>query len=401
MTTPQSHSPHLPTSRQLLTSLFNAISDIPLEKSNSRQVGDDINTSDDATRDINEAEEELNKRRRKFSSRRGQVEARGIKTEPGTTTTTTGNILKQVPPSHRHLFITLHVLFPGLVLPALDLLDRGLVGRVILGTGSSSSSSIPTKREQQQQQQQKREAIKKEEDEHQQRGTKKKKEQSVPRFYLVRSAQEKPTSRRRGRGQQWRRQHQRYEDDQEEDDHDMSGGNNNLFLGGSKAYIVRLEAWNCTCPAFAFTASFPIHPRSTGQDGNEQDDDDDDMRDTTGQERETTGDGAGIDQHHHQDSAEDEGERMDLDPPPAELDSDIIMQDGQPPLEAGNSQDTRDTLGWTFGGLTLEQGGGDCPPLCKHLLACLLAEKWNDALGQYVVERQVSKQEMAGIVAEI
>ncbi|KAM7220533.1 hypothetical protein V8F06_004122 [Rhypophila decipiens] len=400
MTTPQSHSPHLPTSRQLLTSLFNAISDIPLEKSNSRRVGDDINTSDDATRDINEAEEELNKRRRKFSSRRGKVEARGIKTQPGTTTTTTGNILKQVPPSHRHLFITLHVLFPGLVLPALDLLDRGLVGRVILGKGSSSSSSsIPTKREQQQQQQQKREAIKKEEDEHQQRGTKKKKEQSVPRFYLVRSAQEKPTSRRRGRGQQWRRQHQRYEDDQEEDDHDMSGGNNNLFLGGSKAYIVRLEAWNCTCPAFAFTASFPIHPRSTGQDGNEQDDDDD-RRDTTGQERETTGDGAGVDQHHHQDSAEDEGERMDLDPPPAELDSDIIMQDGQPPLEAGNSQDTRDTLGWTFGGLTLEQGG-DCPPLCKHLLACLLAEKWNDALGQYVVERQVSKQEMAGIVAEI
>ncbi|KAM7194105.1 hypothetical protein V8F33_007432 [Rhypophila sp. PSN 637] len=419
MTTPQSHSPHLPTSRQLLTSLFDAISGIPLEKSTSRRPEDGgstddkkINTSDDATHDINEAKEELNKRRRKLllplstsSSRKGKVEARGIKTEPA------GNILKQVPLSHRHLIITLHVLFPGLVLPALDLLDRGLVGRVILGKGSSST--IPIKREQQ-----KREAIKKEEDK--QRGTKettnskKKVDQSPPKFYLVRSAQEKPTSRRRNRGQQRRRQHQRYEsgdDDQEEDYHeraDMSGGNN-LFPGGPRAYIVRLEAWNCTCAAFAFAASFPIHPRTTSseagqtekkpqqQDGNEQDDDDDNRRDTTGQERETTGHGAGIDQ----DSAEDEGERMDMDPPPAELDSDTIMKNEQPLEEAGNGQDTRDTSGWTFGGLTLEQRGGDCPPLCKHLLACLLAERWNDALGQYVVERQVSKQEMAGIVAEI
>ncbi|KAF6821329.1 ubiquitin carboxyl-terminal hydrolase family protein [Colletotrichum sojae] len=42
------------------------------------------------------------------------------------------NPLKSLPQPHRSLLVTLHVLFPSLVLPALDLLDRNLVTRVVL-----------------------------------------------------------------------------------------------------------------------------------------------------------------------------------------------------------------------------------------------------------------------------
>jgi hypothetical protein len=59
---------------------------------------------------------------------------------------------------------------------------------------------------------------------------------------------------------------------------------------------------------------------------------------------------------------------------------------------------------WSFGGMSLdgiEAGAGEGVPVCKHLLACLLAERWGTALGQYVAEREVVKEEMAGIVAEV
>ncbi|KAJ0387354.1 hypothetical protein COL922a_002399 [Colletotrichum nupharicola] len=41
------------------------------------------------------------------------------------------NPLKSLPQSQRPILVTLHVLFPSLVLPALDLLDRNLVTRVV------------------------------------------------------------------------------------------------------------------------------------------------------------------------------------------------------------------------------------------------------------------------------
>ena len=68
--------------------------------------------------------------------------------------------------------------------------------------------------------------------------------------------------------------------------------------------------------------------------------------------------------------------------------------------------------GWEFGGLSLdgvaammgarEEGHGDRGvPCCKHLLACVLADRWETALGRYVDVRRVSKEEMAGIMADI
>ena len=49
--------------------------------------------------------------------------------------------------------------------------------------------------------------------------------------------------------------------------------------------------------------------------------------------------------------------------------------------------------GW--GGLMRDEGEA---PLCKHLLACVLAERWDVAYGM-VEEREVEREEMAGWAA--
>lgn len=106
---------------------------------------------------------------------------------------------------------------------------------------------------------------------------------------------------------------------------------------GGTVYTVHLEGWNCSCAAFAF-AAFP----------------------TTGSPWHMDGDG----------------------------DVETIV----------------DEKGWEFGGLSLDgiesRGGEGGVPVCKHLLACLLGERWSDVLGSYVKERVVSRDEMAGNAAE-
>jgi hypothetical protein len=115
-----------------------------------------------------------------------------------------------------------------------------------------------------------------------------------------------------------------------------------------KLYIVRLGAWNCTCAAFAF-AAFP---------------------------------GGGS-----QAFSMDVGPRVE----DREMDMDID--------EAGEGAGED---GWGFGGVSLDgAGAGDNVPCCKHLLACLLAERWQSGLGSYVEERRIGRNEMAGIAADI
>lgn len=55
----------------------------------------------------------------------------------------------------------------------------------------------------------------------------------------------------------------------------------------------------------------------------------------------------------------------------------------------------------SFGGMGRDGLTGACAdvPCCKHLLACLLAERWASVLGHYVEERGVSKEQLAGLVA--
>jgi hypothetical protein len=58
-----------------------------------------------------------------------------------------------------------------------------------------------------------------------------------------------------------------------------------------------------------------------------------------------------------------------------------------------------DLEGEDVGGLSFNgrEGGEEGVPVCKHLLACLLAERWEGVLGSYVKERRVGREEGAGI----
>ncbi|KAK1754335.1 hypothetical protein QBC47DRAFT_383671 [Echria macrotheca] len=220
----------------------------------------------------------------------------------------TSNPLSQVPQPHRHLIVTLHVLFPDLLLPALDLLDRRLVARVtLLNHPSPNPNSNPTPNLEPP-------------------------PETKTSFFLVRSAQP----------QRPRRRHHHHHH-QLNNTTETTSGRGGGRVGIEKEYAVHIQAWNCTCAAFAFAFAYAAFPPDRSINHNHPEEED--------EEKETDGMLAG------------DGDEEDLE----------------------------------FGGMSL----GAQSPVCKHLLACLLAERWKDALGGYVVERQVSREEMAGIVADI
>jgi hypothetical protein len=100
-------------------------------------------------------------------------------------------------------------------------------------------------------------------------------------------------------------------------------------------YQVRLQSWNCSCPAFAF-AAFPAG-------GNDS-------------------------------------------PSPFPHDNATRRQS-----EGGKGGRT-----WMFGGISL---GNGMPPICKHLLACVLVERCGRLFGEFVEERHVGVEEAAGWAA--
>jgi hypothetical protein len=114
---------------------------------------------------------------------------------------------------------------------------------------------------------------------------------------------------------------------------------------GSIVYTVRLEAWNCSCAAFAFSA-FPGSFSSVG--------------------RAPWNLGGG------------EGDEW----------------------RVRGSEMGRQGEKWEFGGLSFDgMEDGDTVPVCKHLVACLLGERW-DVLGGYFRVKEVSREEMGGVSAE-
>ncbi|KAI0429026.1 hypothetical protein F5Y09DRAFT_271884 [Xylaria sp. FL1042] len=237
------------------------------------------------------------------------------------------NPFKLIPPAYRPLLTTLHVLYPSTLLPALDLLDRRLVTRVILNRDIAphpahvqTEHTLTIKSNQ--------ETSAGEGDSH---TTSEKQEDSKPPplYHLVRSAQ--PQSHRR--------------------QHSTSTG--------GQVYVVRLESWNCTCAAFAFSAFPPLSsPFSSSLPG----------------------------------------QAMSGYPVfPAATEGDIEPQDID--ISSGSENAART---WEFGGLSADgrdgAGGVAC---CKHLLACVLAEKWDAVLGRYVEERLVGREEGAGLVGDL
>lgn len=125
--------------------------------------------------------------------------------------TSIANPLRTLDQEDRNIVLTLHVLFPNELLPALDLLDRNLVTRLRL-TSQPHSETPP--------------------------------DHPLSSYYTyhVRSAQQ-PSTSSRGSSSRYSSTSSRYQDP----------------LATSQHYQVRPTAWNCTCPAFAF-AAFPAQP---------------------------------------------------------------------------------------------------------------------------------------------
>jgi hypothetical protein len=108
---------------------------------------------------------------------------------------------------NRHkLLLTLHVLFPLLLLPALDLLDRKLVTRIYRNTPSPPQDDV----------------------------------RKTPPLYIVKSIASTLGRRRQQR--------------------DLV----------TRTYVVRLAAWNCTCASFAFDAFPPSKPTYSTSYGDEE-----------------------------------------------------------------------------------------------------------------------------------
>ncbi|KAK1639442.1 hypothetical protein BDP81DRAFT_391548 [Colletotrichum phormii] len=269
------------------------------------------------------------------------------------------NPLKTLPQSHRPLLVTLHVLFPSLVLPALDLLDRNLVTRVVPetsttttaasaghGQGHGSREGNPTNPAPARQHQPSnaasdtnREAVADGQGSsppprlHPEPAAAKQ-PQATAAFHLVRSVASTMTRRH----------------------HAVA-----TSASASTTYLVQLDAWNCSCASFAYEA-FPAVGGGAGA--------------------EHGGGGGG--------GAESDLVIMAVDEAD---DSNSDDDDGSNPA--------CEVSDWQFGGLSLDGVGDGGVPCCKHLLACLLSEQWGDTLGKYVTERRVSREEMAGLVADV
>ncbi|KAL9614118.1 MAG: hypothetical protein Q9167_001403 [Letrouitia subvulpina] len=197
-------------------------------------------------------------------------------------------------PAIKPLFLTLHVIFPNEVIPALDLLDRRLVSRLIyLSKGSGDGDHG-------------------EESGHDVARVTNSRDGDRRVVYYVKSSQQ-PRSR-------------------------FSSANSYANEGpmSGHCYEVRLGAWNCTCPAFAF-AAVDIGVDDDGSFG-----------------------------FYNRDVAEFGGN--------------------------GQKAQRREDRGEVYGGLMLGEGQ---MPICKHLLACLLVESWL-ALEVFLNESIVSKDEMSG-----
>jgi len=102
-------------------------------------------------------------------------------------------------------------------------------------------------------------------------------------------------------------------------------------IDATSSYEVRLRAWNCSCPAFAF-AAFPAS---------------------------------------------------------------VVGMEGEAEAALDEEQERDIGAGWKFGGVGL---GGGTPPVCKHLLACVLGE-WCELFKGFIEERDVSVEEAAGWAA--
>jgi hypothetical protein len=194
--------------------------------------------------------------------------------------------------SAKSIFATLHFLFPHELLPALDLLDRKLVTQLFFIPSRTAASNTPATRPLQSD-----DSVST--------------EQSLWEIFYVQSASAAAISSKSK--SRYRR----------------------IYNPTGTHYEVRLDAWNCTCPAFSFSAF-----------------------------------GGASDISHDQASPVDEVEQT------------------RPWMEDGWAK------GWRFGGTgtsyTTEA------PICKHILAAVLGKALPNLFGSGVEKKEVTATEAAG-----
>lgn len=233
------------------------------------------------------------------------------------------NPLNDAPEAVKKQLLSLQVLFPNEFLPALDLLDRKLVTRFLIGIGepaSTTSDDATTNHSTSRNDNTTASAPDVQMQSNEPLNTKP--NHTMPQIPLssdtvhyVRSAQ-------------------------------LRSSRFSTSYDSTTSYEVRLSAWNCTCPAFAF-AAFAAFP-----------------------------------------SIHSEPAVPTFTPNP--------ISSVNNSAQAGEAEAERKSAEWLFGGVSL---GQDMPPVCKHLLACVLAERCRDVFGECVEERRVSVETAAGWAA--
>ncbi|KAI5819078.1 hypothetical protein BZA77DRAFT_176779 [Pyronema omphalodes] len=126
-------------------------------------------------------------------------------------------------------------------------------------------------------------------------------------------------------------------------------------------YEVRLRPWNCTCASFTFAAYKDFVEDESFELGETE-------------ELEET----------------DETEELEET---EELDDTDELEEAEEPEETEQSQETEEVEEAIWGGITLDQN----PPVCKHLLACVLGEY---CFRDRVIEETISPLAMAEITCQ-
>ena len=323
------------------------------------------------------------------------------------------NPLLNASPSTKSLILTLHALYPTDVLPALDLLDRRLILKLTLADDSAQQSN-------------KVKNAKKSKDatgdnssniEHESKRDGNRDEDSGDRSSTRPDANEALKSSSSSSSSN-------NNDDADEDANADANGKSEVEKDGNRTtvfyvsstaqttqrrraapagsdlsgeattptaalatatattlYEVRTQAWNCTCPAFTF-AAFPVS-KPIATDHAPMSDRSGGMSNRAQMAEEKHGNGRDAN-HGDRSTTEEEAERCKA-------------TGANPKVEEEPSIEKPYESGWSFGGGSRRDGGTRAHaelPVCKHLLACVLAERCGVFAGM-VQERTVSRAELA------
>ncbi|CAD6505650.1 BgTH12-01140 [Blumeria graminis f. sp. triticale] len=227
---------------------------------------------------------------------------------------TSSNPLASLPPSRQAILITLHALFPPpMLLQALDLLDRGLVTRIVLTSHHvSREQDDPHALQQPAISNTNLSADSPNVMHHNPALEIKVRSGSIGGMYQVCSTQPKKRAPKRS-------------------------SYRNTSSSAEKYYTVYLTAWNCSCADFTFSLF------------------------------------------------------------PALLVDSVSSKNSKNDIE--DAKVDNESVEWEFGGVR-RKNATETVPICKHLIACLIGERWGKLLGSYVKERQVNREEMAGIASD-